>query len=65
MLDYTNCFINQIAVHHVGNKTNDEELNLSKSLLDIGGDSSEYLAVGRNPTEIITEKGYTKNQYPL
>lgn len=38
MLDYTNCFITQIAVHHVGNKTNDEELNLSKSLLDSSND---------------------------
>jgi len=34
MLDYTNCFINQISVHQVGNKTNEEDLHLSKTPLD-------------------------------
>jgi len=35
MLDYTNCNIVKVSVHSVGNKTNNEELFLSKSLLDI------------------------------
>ncbi|MFY9309382.1 MAG: nucleoid-associated protein [Bacteroidia bacterium] len=35
MLDYTNCTINKVSVHHVGNKTNGEDLVLSKSTLDI------------------------------
>jgi hypothetical protein len=35
MLDYTNSNIEKVSVHSVGNKTNDEELHLSKSLLDI------------------------------
>lgn len=35
MLDYTNCTINKVSVHHVGNKTNGENLVLSKSPLDI------------------------------
>ncbi|HMG69268.1 MAG TPA: nucleoid-associated protein [Chitinophagaceae bacterium] len=35
MLDYTNCNIDRVAAHQVGNKNNDEELVLSKSLLDI------------------------------
>ncbi len=34
MLDYTNCYINQISVHQVGNKTNEEDLHLSKSPLE-------------------------------
>lgn len=38
MLDYTNCFIHQICVHQVGNKTNDEELHLSKAILDSSND---------------------------
>jgi hypothetical protein len=35
MLDYSNCKLEKVAVHQVGNKTNGEELELSKSLLDI------------------------------
>jgi hypothetical protein len=35
MIDYTNCNIEKVSVHTVGNKTNGEELLLSKSLLDI------------------------------
>ncbi|MFN8360598.1 MAG: nucleoid-associated protein [Candidatus Kapaibacterium sp.] len=35
MIDYTSCTIEQVAVHGVGNKTNGEDLQLSKSLLDI------------------------------
>jgi hypothetical protein len=43
MLDYTNCTINKVSVHQVGNKTNDEELNLSKKLLDISDDNLKEL----------------------
>jgi hypothetical protein len=35
MFDFTNCDIELISVHHVGNKTNEEELVASTSLLDI------------------------------
>lgn len=35
MNDYTNCNIEKVSVHSVGNKTNSEELHLSKTLLDI------------------------------
>lgn len=35
MLDYKNCNIDRVAAHQVGNKNNDEDLVLSKSLLDI------------------------------
>ncbi|MBN1969538.1 MAG: nucleoid-associated protein [Candidatus Delongbacteria bacterium] len=35
MIDYTNTDIEKVSVHTVGNKTNGEELLLSKSLLDI------------------------------
>ena len=35
MIDYTSCNIEQVAVHQIGNKTNDEDLKLSKSPLDI------------------------------
>lgn len=35
MIDYTNTDIEKVSVHTVGNKTNGEELILSKSLLDI------------------------------
>lgn len=35
MFDFTNCDIELVSVHHVGNITNDEELITSKSLLDI------------------------------
>lgn len=35
MIDYTNTDIERVSVHTVGNKTNGEELLLSKSLLDI------------------------------
>ncbi len=34
MINYTNCNIEKVSVHSVGNKTNGEELNLSKSLLE-------------------------------
>jgi len=35
MLDYSNCELEQLAVHQVGNKTNDEDLYLSEELMDI------------------------------
>lgn len=35
MLDYTNSNIEKVAVHFVGNPVNEEELRLSKTLLDI------------------------------
>src|SRR5260221_723053 len=34
MIDYTDCKIEKISVHGIGNKTNEETLHLSKSLLD-------------------------------
>ncbi len=34
MINYTNCNIEKVSVHSVGNKTNGEELYLSKSLLE-------------------------------
>lgn len=33
-MDFTNCNLEKIIVHHVGNKTNDDDLILSKSLLE-------------------------------
>jgi hypothetical protein len=35
MIEYTHTKIDKISVHNIGNKTNGEELHLSKSLLDI------------------------------
>ena len=35
MIDYTNCNIDKVSIHQVGNKTNEEELNISKNQLDI------------------------------
>lgn len=35
MIDYTNCNIEQVSVHEVGNKTNEQDLICSKSILDI------------------------------
>jgi hypothetical protein len=35
MFDYTNCNIERVAAHQVGNKNNEEDLVVSKSLLDI------------------------------
>jgi hypothetical protein len=43
MIDYTNCNIEKVSVHHVGNKTNDENLYLSKSLLDVSNERVEEL----------------------
>jgi len=34
MIDYTNTSIDKLSVHRVGNKTKEEDLHLSKSLLD-------------------------------
>ncbi len=35
MIDYTDCYIETVSVHKVGNNTNDEELNISNAPLDI------------------------------
>jgi hypothetical protein len=35
MIEYIDCNIDRISAHHVGNKTNEEELVLSKNSLDI------------------------------
>lgn len=43
MLDYTNCYINQIIVHQVGNKTNEEELHLSETVLEDLNDTLKAL----------------------
>jgi hypothetical protein len=43
MIDYTNCIIEQIAVHNVGNKTNDEDLQLSKNLIDFSDGNLDEL----------------------
>jgi len=39
MVDYSNCNIDLVSVHEVGNKTNDEELTTSKEPLDIADDT--------------------------
>lgn len=38
LLGYTECKLDQVSVHQVGNKTNEEELVLSAGKLDIGDD---------------------------
>jgi len=35
MIDFTNVDLNSVAAHHCGNPSNEEELILSKSLLNI------------------------------
>ncbi|MBL0066759.1 MAG: nucleoid-associated protein [Bacteroidetes bacterium] len=45
MLDYSTCSLNKVAVHQVGNKTNDEELVLSKALLDISDEKLNQLLI--------------------
>ena len=45
MLDYTNCEIEKVAVHAVGNKTNGEDLRLSKSLLEISDEKIRSMFV--------------------
>lgn len=35
MLDFSNCELDQLSVHRVGNKTNGEELRLSETLMDL------------------------------
>lgn len=34
MIDYTQCSIDKVSVHHVGNKSNGEDLHISKTSLD-------------------------------
>lgn len=36
MLDYSNCELEQLTVHQIGNKTNEEALRLSENPMDIG-----------------------------
>ncbi len=43
MLDYTNCYTNQIIVHQVGNKSNEEDLLLSETLLEDLSDTLKEL----------------------
>jgi len=43
MIDHTNSNIEQVSVHHVGNKTNEQELTLSKTLLDISDEKATEL----------------------
>ena len=45
MLDYSTCTLNKVAVHQVGNKTNDEELVLSKAPLDIADEKLSQLLI--------------------
>lgn len=44
-MDYTNCNIEKVAAHQVGNKVNDERLWLSDSLLDISDERLRELLV--------------------
>ncbi len=43
MIDYTKSKLEQVSVHRIGNKTNGEELHLSKTLLDISDSKIEEL----------------------
>ncbi len=43
MIDYSDCNIELIAVHHVGNKTNEEDLLLSKNLMNIADEKVKNL----------------------
>lgn len=43
MTDYTHCHIEQVSVHRIGNKSNEEALVLSKSPLDIEDDTLQDL----------------------
>lgn len=38
MIDYTNATLTKLSAHHIGNKTNDEDLIVTKSELDISDD---------------------------
>ncbi|MFP4548260.1 MAG: nucleoid-associated protein [Fidelibacterota bacterium] len=43
LLSYTECKMNQVSVHHVGNQTKEEELVLSKENLDISDENLKTL----------------------
>src|SRR5437879_2086663 len=43
MIDYTRCNIEQVAVHRVGNKTNGDDLFLSKTPLNISNPETREL----------------------
>ena len=45
MIEYTSVTIENLSVHHVGNKTNDEDLKLSKTFMDISDDHLKELLV--------------------
>jgi hypothetical protein len=43
MIDYVTTILQSASVHHIGNKTNNEDLRLSKTLLDIEGPNIKEL----------------------
>jgi hypothetical protein len=43
LIDYSNCLIQKLSVHKVGNKTNDENLQLSKTILDTNNNKLQEL----------------------
>ena len=43
MLEYSNCKIEKVSAHQIGNKTNEENLILSKTPLFIGDDQLKSL----------------------
>jgi len=43
MVDYSNCKIEKLTVHYIGNKTNEEAINVSNGLLDIPDNKIEEL----------------------
>lgn len=43
MIDFTNCKIEQISVHQIGNKTNEETIRLSKAPLEVSDDKLQEL----------------------
>ena len=45
MIDYTNATITKLSAHHIGNKTNDEELVVTKAELDISDDAIQTALV--------------------
>ena len=45
MIDHTDCNIERVSVHKVGNKTDDEELHCSKNPLDISDHTLRELLI--------------------
>lgn len=58
MIDYTNCNIEKVSVHKVGNKTNEEELHLSKAPLDISDIKLRELLIKYFLKPFITSEFY-------